>query len=313
MSDEENIERQLATGNDQLAKGETSSPAEPVIEAGQPETLNLSAETLPAGQVGSVKADLKPLNPDMEVHHHTHSGHGNPAHGGTGKNWKTYFWEFFMLFLAVFCGFLAEYQLEHKIERDRGMQYIRSFYIDLKTDTAEFARLVGIYENKKKTFSQKDECFDSLSGHIKSFNPCIVELIRNCSRFPDFVNADQTLLQLKNAGGLRLLRQADADSILDYDKQVRLFIKFETTGFQERQYRIRELLYPILNYKRLMLKKADPTIPVFITNDPEKINHFFVMLHEYAFASNSHLESLKKLNLKAAALINYFKNKYHFD
>jgi hypothetical protein len=24
-----------------------------------------------------------------------------------------------MLFLAVFCGFLAEYQLEHKIERDR--------------------------------------------------------------------------------------------------------------------------------------------------------------------------------------------------
>ena len=107
--------------------------------------------------------------------------------------------------------------------------------------------------------------------------------------------------------------QTDADSILDYDKQLRVFIKFETTGFQERQYRIRELLYSILNYKSLMLKEADPTIPILISTEPEKINEFFVMLNEYANASNSHLLSLKKLKRKATGLINYFKNKYHFD
>src|SRR5687767_2995927 len=44
----------------------------------------------------------------MEVHHHSHP-HGH-------KNWRTYAWEFAMLFLAVFCGFLAEYFLEHRIE-----------------------------------------------------------------------------------------------------------------------------------------------------------------------------------------------------
>ena len=240
----------------------------------------------------------------MEVHAHTHTPR---------KKWTHYFWEFLMLFLAVFCGFFAEYQLEHKIEKERGMQYIRSFYNDLKTDTAEFARLVEIYEDKKKTFSQRHECFDSLSGHIRGFNICIAELIIKCSRFPDFVNADQTLLQLKNAGGLRLLKQADADSILDYDKQVKLFIKFETTGFQERQYLIRELLYPILNYKSQIASNADSTIPFLFTYEPEKINHFFVMLNEYALASNNHLLSLKKLNLKATTLIYYFRNKYHFD
>ena len=32
-----------------------------------------------------------------------------------------------MLFLAVFAGFLAEYQLEHKIESDREKQFINSF------------------------------------------------------------------------------------------------------------------------------------------------------------------------------------------
>jgi len=240
----------------------------------------------------------------MEVHAHTHTAR---------KKWTHYFWEFLMLFLAVFCGFLAEYQLEHKIERDRAKQYIRSFYNDLKTDTAEFTKLIAIYENKMNAFSKRDECFESLSGNIQGSDSCITELIWKANGFPDFVNADQTLLQLKNAGGLRLLKQADADSILAYDKKVRFIIKFETTGFQERQYRIRDLLYSIRNYKSLLLKEPNPTIPPLITNDPEKINQFFVMLDAYAIAGNTHLQSIKKLRLNAVSLIEYFKNKYHFD
>src|SRR4026209_1105854 len=62
----------------------------------------------------------------MEVHHHSHTER---------KKWPHYFWEFLMLFLAVFCGFLAEYSLEHKIEKDREHQYIRSFVEDLERDT----------------------------------------------------------------------------------------------------------------------------------------------------------------------------------
>ena len=240
----------------------------------------------------------------MEVHAHTHTER---------KRWTHYLWEFLMLFLAVFCGFLAEYQLEHKIEKEKGLQYIRSFYNDLKNDTAEFTRLIGVYENKMNTFSKRDECFETLSKEKSSFNPCIVEIIKKCSSFPDIVNADQTLLQLKNAGGLRLLRQADADSILDYDKRVRILIKAQTTGFQETQYRIRELLYSIRNYKNMVLKNADPTIPILIINEPNKINQFFVTLNEYALDCNYQLQLLEKLNLKAIGLIHYFKNKYHFD
>jgi len=66
----------------------------------------------------------------MEVHHHAH----NPAEPHHKKNWKSYFWEFLMLFLAVFCGFLAEYQLEHKIEKDRELQFIKSLTTDLQDD-----------------------------------------------------------------------------------------------------------------------------------------------------------------------------------
>ena len=54
-----------------------------------------------------------------------------------------------MLFLAVFCGFLAEYQLEHKIEKDREKQFIRSLFYDIKADTASFNRILLARNNRE--------------------------------------------------------------------------------------------------------------------------------------------------------------------
>ncbi|MGB3155835.1 MAG: hypothetical protein WBB06_14610, partial [Chitinophagaceae bacterium] len=69
----------------------------------------------------------------MEVHAHSHTER---------KKWTHYFWEFLMLFLAVFCGFLAEYQLEHKIEKDREKQFMQTMVEDLKSDTTQLSRLI---------------------------------------------------------------------------------------------------------------------------------------------------------------------------
>ena len=71
----------------------------------------------------------------MEVHAHTHT-----ASGGTRKKWYHYLWEFLMLFLAVFCGFLAENLREHSVERHREKEYIESMIEDLRNDSA-FLRL----------------------------------------------------------------------------------------------------------------------------------------------------------------------------
>ena len=74
----------------------------PAIQTTVPEIEEtIIAEQQPAGSCGQTE--------NMEVHHHTHPD-SHRDHGK--KNWKTYFWEFLMLFLAVFCSFLAEYQLE---------------------------------------------------------------------------------------------------------------------------------------------------------------------------------------------------------
>ena len=73
----------------------------------------------------------------MEVHHHPHTPR---------KKWTHYFWEFLMLFLAVFAGFLAENQREHYVENKRAKVYARSLLNDLREDTSELRR--GIHQTK---------------------------------------------------------------------------------------------------------------------------------------------------------------------
>ena len=70
----------------------------------------------------------------MEVHAHSHTAR---------KKWTHYFWEFLMLFLAVFCGFLAEYKLEQTIERHREKEYMQLMVEDLKKDTANINTMVA--------------------------------------------------------------------------------------------------------------------------------------------------------------------------
>jgi hypothetical protein len=246
----------------------------------------------------------------MEVHHHSHLASGETH--TERKKWTHYFWEFLMLFLAVFCGFLAEYQLEHKIEKERGMKYVRSFYEDLKTDTASFTVVINEYEMKEAAFMNRNKCFDSFSLQIKSTSSCLSDLVTHAERFPDLINADQTLQQLKNAGGLRLLKDADADSILIYDKMMRNFKQQETTGFQDIQNKMREIICHLVNYKNIRGGNGGTSAPFFFTSNEELVNNFFVTLNYYSLYCHINMQNIKALKQKGADLIVYFKKKYRF-
>lgn len=152
----------------------------------------------------------------MEVHHHAH-----PAPGETHaarKKWTHYLWEFLMLFLAVFCGFLAEYQLEHVIEHNREKEYMRSMVEDLAQDTTEINRT-----NKRLVTQNKnlDSLLDILELPISKNKNDLKKLYElhydNIGAEPALFS-QRTISQLKNAGGLRLIRKKDvADSITLYD------------------------------------------------------------------------------------------------
>lgn len=175
-----------------------------------PLSENLSDQNNP------INADIINTHPEienMEVHKHPH-------HVTHKKKWGEYLLEFIMLFLAVFLGFLAENLREQSVEHHREKDYIHSLVEDLKSDTLQSNKILILLNRQKAGI-------DSLMAALAS--PEILDKSNNAYRlwnknigFPDFLSNDRTIQQLKNSGGLRLIRnKAVSDSIMKYDQVLR--------------------------------------------------------------------------------------------
>ena len=140
----------------------------------------------------------------MEVHHHSHTSR---------KKWTHYFWEFSMLFLAVFCGFLAEYQLEHTIEHQREKQYIRSLIADLKSDQQ-------ILDNHlfhvKTGLLRMDTVISILNtpSAVANNTGQLYYLARLAPRLNPLSTNTRTFEQLKNSGNFRLIRDLNTSNMI---------------------------------------------------------------------------------------------------
>jgi len=252
----------------------------------------------------------------MEVHAHSHTPR---------KKWTHYFWEFLMLFLAVFCGFLAEYQLEHKIEKERGKQYLRSFYEDLKTDTARIAFYINFDDAKLQGLTDLSGCFDTVSKNMTETS-CLLTLVKNSSINRPFKMTERTLNQLAHAGGFRLLKKEDADSIIAYQKEFDNFEDFQSTVFQDAQDIVRSTFNQMVNFPAntqmfqpkegqliATFDEKDVTLPVLFSDDKILLNKFFNELLLYYRITFNHKRMLVNLRNSQLHLIEYFKQKYKLD
>src|SRR5262245_46487612 len=91
--------------------------------------------------------------------------HAHHLHKAPGKNFWHYFYEFLMLFLAVFCGFLAENYREHEVEKTRERQYMQSFIYDLENDTLNLN--IG-FPLKEKRLMAIDSVYSFFESHASS-------------------------------------------------------------------------------------------------------------------------------------------------
>ena len=134
----------------------------------------------------------------MEVHHHPHS-HSYDNH--QGANWKKYLWEFLMLFLAVFCGFLAELQVEKSIDSHKEKEYINSMIEDLGKDTSNFNTVAKAFAENAKQFDFLIKEFNyGVKGNSTEWNGKFIKSVK--VGFPDFFYTDRTIQQMKNSGGV---------------------------------------------------------------------------------------------------------------
>jgi hypothetical protein len=146
----------------------------------------------------------------MEVHHHSHG----PSH--QKKRWTHYFWEFFMLFLAVTLGFFVENQREHLIEHRQEKQYMKLMREDLVNDTAQL-------QNSLADIDRSVRSLDSSLFFLVNTGTA-GEKAKDAYRFSSValmripvVFTDRTLTQLKNSGRMRIVRsQKVMDALTHY-------------------------------------------------------------------------------------------------
>ncbi len=314
MEDNKNVE----LNEEQLQNTSTDKPiaaSETIPEVEQPQTLNLSTEDL-------AKADLKPSTlENMEVHHHAH----DPAALHHKKNWKSYFWEFLMLFLAVFCGFLAEYQLEHKIERDRTREYASLLIKDLEKDTIQINNVVN-------QLVEISACIDSISMFLHngvSGNKVPGSFYYHSqigTLSPIMIWNDATLIQLTQSGNLRYFRDQELVNKISSYYSNQDYIRYLTNGDRERReksiairsrilnnyyYKDYSTVLPLGKVKLLSDLLMKNMIPVQ-SNDPQLLNEYANSFENRRGYINLVLtDTYPKAKANAKELILILKKEYH--
>ncbi len=268
---------------------------------------NSTDESIPTFETEFNKENLEIEN--MEVHHHAH----DPAAPHYKKNWKSYLWEFLMLFLAVFCGYLAEWQLEHKIEQSREKEFIKSMIEDAKIDTANINTVLKKNQSKLIYIDSLIEvCFNYENQKTNDYE-IYYFLRKTISTTNTLKPTDRTLLQLKNSGGMRLIRnKAATDIIILYDR-VENDVKSSQEYVDKSLYDYITSSYEIFNFKYL---KPNTYVDVsleakLLSHDNLKLIQFGNRLIAYGGILSNYNVQLQKMKEHAVILISSLRQEYH--
>ena len=134
----------------------------------------------------------------------------------------------------------------------------------------------------------------------------------------------RTVRQLTNAGGFRLLKKEDADSIISYEKNGTNFEDYQSTLYQQAQDNLRNTFNEVIDfvpYTKLYSDVANNPLPdvtdlkgsLLLTADKKMLNKYFNQLFQYLRATVQHRNRLRVFKEHAERLLEYFKSRYDFN
>jgi hypothetical protein len=251
----------------------------------------------------------------MEVHAHP-IGIGSHT---PGKKWTHYFWEFLMLFLAVFCGFMAENFREHQIEHKREKQYMASLIADLENDTANLLSGFSVKEERIAAIDSVFLVFEN-NPNATSINGSVHRQILRTNWDRLYRRNTTTIDQLKNAGGMRLVRKKNvADSIAAYDlKWIRA--EFWKEAYVHQQEKEKTSISQLMEASDLLQAYRTNPDPLHMPKmDDSKtirinravLNQFLNELTLQKIITSQDIKAYRVLETSAENLIRLIKNEYH--
>src|SRR5258706_2546838 len=164
----------------------------------------------------------------MEIHHQHH--HDHPQH--KEKLWTHYMLEFFMLFLAVFCGFLAENFREKLTDREKEKQSIQSEVNCLASDTTMLKTIIQfnmiLTSKLDSLIGLKNSDLTAEKNKKKFYEYGSIGILQEWY----FHTNDAAFEQLKSSGTLRLIKKQNViDSIFGYELKNRFTVEQEADCF----------------------------------------------------------------------------------
>jgi len=224
-----------------------------------------------------------------------------------------------MIFLAVFLGFIAENLREQAVEHHREKRFMQSLVQDLQTDTLDIQKNIdlGVDQSKKM-----DTLIDLINNGITGIS--IVQLYRLNRESGSVVSAsfeDRTSSQLKNSGGMRLIRNEKiADSIRYYWWRIKT-MEAISARLADIGDKITDIGVQLFNNK--YYGKHDPTKPFnfansinpsaqLLINDPRLLAQYANRKFSRLFVLYNYINNLKGAKAAATRLIGMIKEEYHF-
>jgi hypothetical protein len=216
-----------------------------------------------------------------------------------------HFFDFILLFLAVFCGFMADNWRESMSEHQREKIFIHSLVEDVISDTLESNRTL----NRLKMMNSG---IDSVL--VALLNPETIENSNNVFKLwtknlglEVFVSNDRTIQQLKSSGELRLIRNKEvSDRIMRYDQTLK------------RYYTQSDLMYNALTnltyYSQLfdfinLSKNENDPIPL-TEQGKNSLNQAYSHLFLWNRGLTGLISYLEVVNMEGKELVTFIQDQY---
>jgi len=241
----------------------------------------------------------------MEVHAHTHTPR---------KKWTHYIWEFIMLFLAVFCGFLAENQREHNVEKQREKKFARRLLSDIREDSMFIQVRLHKLEERQKVHAQ---FMKIMTGTVKPTDSALMSnfflLLKSFN--PEFTTA--TYSQMKASGSLRYIQNDDLTIALQkYYEIILPRANYDVEG-EDKIFTEYIVPYMIKHFRFQDLNTIDDSAfnkdYVILNRTPGSDQELINIMGIYDAACNAMLDKQKPAMKKAFELIDLIKKEYHLQ
>ena len=186
-----------------------------------------SAENIPEEIISeqSIENDQKQTE-NMETH-------ANHLHKAPGHGLKHYFFEFFMLFLAVSLGFFVENQREDIVEKKRAHQFLQSMLLDVQKNTEN---LDSLMHQDRLIIANHDSLVQWLLADSFSIDRAAFAKKMGAVWMRNFLVRKETYEQMKSSGSLRYVGDIEfLKSMMDYER-ITNFAQYRSQEFEKKYY-----------------------------------------------------------------------------